>query len=80
MSENYAEGVSGQIHGVTTTGKLRDAGTLWHNVEKLVIQDKIQALEVSKVSFHELTSSGKLIPLSKNDLKSLFQLQGTSPL
>lgn len=80
VSKKYAEGASGHVHGVTTTGKLWDTGTLWHNVEKNVVQDKLVTGEITTMSFNELTSSGKLVPISQNYLNSLLRLQGESPL
>lgn len=80
MSKKYAEGASGHIHGVTTTGKLWDTGTPWHNVEKNVVQDKLLTGEITKMSFNELTSRGTIVPLSQNYLNSLLRLQGESPL
>ncbi|MEJ7805227.1 MAG: hypothetical protein WKG03_04825, partial [Telluria sp.] len=64
VSKKYAHGASGHIHGVTTTGKLWDAGTLWHNVEKTVVQDNLLTGKITQMSFHELTETGKLIPLT----------------
>lgn len=80
VSKKYVQGASGHIHGVTTTGKLWDEGTLWHNVEKTVAQDNLLTGKITEMSFHELTETGKLIPLSQNYLDSLLNLEGRSPL
>lgn len=80
VSKKFAEGATGQIYGVQTTGKLWDTQTLWHNVEKAVVQDKLMTGEISKVNFFELTSSKELIPLSKSYLQSLLRVEGIAPL
>lgn len=79
VSEKYAEGVTGYVNAVQTPGKLWDTGTLWHNVEKPIFQDKLLTGEVNGVSMYTVNNSGEFIPLSKNHINSLLRLEGTAP-
>lgn len=79
VSEKYAEGVTGHVNAVQTPGKLWDSGTLWHNVEKPIFQDKLSTGEVSGIKMFTTNGSGEFVPLSKNYVDALLRLKGTAP-
>lgn len=79
VSENYAKGVSGQVNAVQPPPKLWDEGTLWHNVEKPVIQNKLMTGEVTGINLNTVNSAGDFIPLSDNYVDSLMKLEGRVP-
>jgi hypothetical protein len=79
VSKKYAEGVTGYVNAVQTPGKLWDSGTLWHNVEKPIFQDKLLTGEIKGVSMYTINNSGEFIPLSKNYVNSLLRLKGDAP-
>jgi hypothetical protein len=78
-SEKYAEGAVGHVNTVQTTAKLWDERTLWHNTEKIIVQDKLQTREVSGLSMYAINNSGEYVPLGENYIKSLLQLKGRAP-
>lgn len=78
-SKKYAEGIAGHVNAVQTPGKLWDASSLWHNVEKPLFHDKLFTGEVSGISMHTINNSGAFIPLSENYIDSLLKLKGTTP-
>lgn len=79
VSEKYAESVTGYVNAVQTPGKLWDTGTLWHNAEKPIFQDKLLTGEVSGINMYTINNSGEFIPLSRNYVNSLLRLEGSAP-
>jgi hypothetical protein len=79
-SGKYAEGASGTVYAVQTPTKLEDTKTLWHNVEKPVLLDKVKTREISGINLFSITGSGDLVPLNKNRVDALNRLKGTAPL
>jgi hypothetical protein len=73
VSKKYAEGATGIVNTVQTPEKLWHPETLWHNIEKPVIQHKLATGEVSDIKMHTINNSGDFIPLSENHINSLMQ-------
>jgi hypothetical protein len=79
VSEQYAEGVTGNVSTVQSIEKLSDTNTLWHNVEKPLIQDKMISGEVKDLSMYKIGDAGDLIRLSEVEVNDLLRLEGTAP-
>lgn len=76
VSKKYVEGVEGKVSAVQSSEKLWDSRTIWHTVEKPIIQDKIMTREVSSVSIYTINKGGEYVALSENYVKSLLRLKG----
>lgn len=76
VSEKYAEAVTGTVNVVQTTEKLTSSKTLWHNVEKIVLRDKMMTGEVASVKIHEIDVHGELRVLGKEKIEQLLGFKG----
>jgi hypothetical protein len=77
-SEKYAEGASGIVNTVQTADKLDASYTLWHNVEKRVIADRLDTGDVTALNMYVIQGND-FVPLEKNVVKSLMAIVGTAP-
>jgi len=75
-SEKYAEGAMGHVNAVQLPKKLWDDATLWHNLEKDVVRDKLQTGEVTGLNIYTINNSREFIPLNENYIKALMKLEG----
>jgi hypothetical protein len=80
VSKKYAEGVTGSVNAVQSSGKLWDTNTLWHNAEKPILQNMLLTGKVSEMNIFTINNSGEFIPLSENYIDALMRVDGTSPL
>lgn len=76
VSKKYAEGATGAVNTVQIPEKIWNPETLWHNVEKPVMQHKLLTGEVSEIKMHTINNPGDFIPLSQNYVDSLMQFKG----
>jgi hypothetical protein len=79
VSKKYAEGATGNVSAVQSIGKLSDSNTLWHNVEKPVIQTKMMIGEVSDLDMYKIGDMGDLTRIGDAEVNDLLKLKGTAP-
>jgi hypothetical protein len=80
VSEKYAEAASGYVNTVQTSEKAWDTRTLWHNIEKSVIQRKLYTGEASGISMYVIDKSGGFVPFGEKEVDSLLLLEGAARL
>ena len=76
VSEKYAEAASGNVNVLQTTEKLSSTSTLWHNVEKIVLRDKMVTGEITSIKIHELDVHGELHILGAERIRQLLGFKG----
>jgi hypothetical protein len=76
VSKEYAKGATGKVNTVQTIGKLTDITSLWHNVEKPIIQNGLLSGKVTDLKMYSVNESGVLETLSENEIDSLLLLKG----
>jgi len=76
VSKKIANSATGEIHVVQTPKKLWDQGTVWHNIEKPIIRDSYSTGRITDVNMHVLNGKNQPIPLSKNYINDLLDLEG----
>ncbi|HEX5312859.1 hypothetical protein [Aquabacterium sp.] len=78
-SRQYAEGAYGEVNTVQTADKLKSPYTLWQNVEKPVISDKMFTGEVSGIKMNMLDDAGNIVRIDKNEVADLLNIKGIMP-
>lgn len=76
-SKNYGLGASGKVSVVQTPGKLWDPRTIWHNDEKLIVNDGLMTGKISQVEMFTINKSIDFIPLNDKQVNDLLRLEGT---
>ncbi|WP_137173451.1 hypothetical protein [Massilia sp. HP4] len=76
VSEKYAEAASGNINVLQTPEKLSSTNTLWYNVEKIVLRDKMVIGEVTSIKIHEIDMRGEVRVLGKEKIQELLGFKG----
>lgn len=66
------------MNTVQTADKLDASYTLWHNVEKRVIADRLDTGDVTALNMYVIQGND-FVPLEKNVVKSLMAIVGTAP-
>jgi hypothetical protein len=76
VSKKFANGAEGNVSVVQPLHKLWDQGTVWHNVEKKIIVDKMKVGEVTGIDVFTTKKDGSIVSLSENYVNDLLNLQG----
>jgi hypothetical protein len=72
VSKKYAEGTSGIVSVVQTPEKLWDPRTIWHNIEKPALLDRLEAQKIDGIKLHTIDLDANFIPLSEKHNNQLL--------
>jgi hypothetical protein len=78
VSKNYVSGASGKVTAVQTPGKIWDSRTIWHNVEKPIVNNGLANGKIAEIEMFTINQNGELIPLGADHVDKLLQLEGTT--
>jgi len=76
VSKKYAEAASGCVNVVQTSERLLSTKTLWNNVEKIALRDKLALGEITSIKIHELDINKELRSLGKEKIDQLLGFKG----
>jgi hypothetical protein len=79
VSEKYAEGTSGIVNVVRTPNKLWNPRTVWHNQEKPLLLDRLEAGKISDIQLHVVDLSAETHQLSPSYIDQLLKFDQRTP-